>query len=241
MAKPGATGTCPVCHREVIPKCGEIKTWHWAHKSLKDCDTWYEPESDWHFEWKKLAGLENTEIVIRKPDGIHRADIKIDGLVIELQHSPLPLHEVREREAFYGSMIWVLDGTAIGKFWIERWISKNDTFYLKYEGKLKAWVDEIKKTKYYHFPSLTINSFYWRNEYQAPGYYDPFPQKEMPSMPAPIKRWRKVPLDVRSIVLEDVLVKTNNGFCDILSKQQFKDRYFRRPSEPKRQHSLFDL
>jgi len=242
MAEPGATGTCPVCHYEVIPKCGEIKTWHWAHKSLKECDTWYEPESEWHFGWKKLAGLENTEIVIRKQEGIHRADIKIGGLVVELQHSPLPLAEVRERETFYGSMIWVLDGTSIGKFRIERWISKNDTFYLKHESDLRAWVNEIKKTKFYHFPKITIDSFYWQNEYHADGYYGPFPLKEMPVVPNPIKKWKRVPLNVRPIVLEDVLIKTNNGFCDIISKSQFVNRYFKRPkftTTPKK--SLFNF
>ena len=39
---------CPFCNGIVIAKCGEIMSHHWAHKSLKECDDWYEPETDWH-------------------------------------------------------------------------------------------------------------------------------------------------------------------------------------------------
>lgn len=41
----------------------------------------------------------------------HVADVKtIGGLVIELQHSAMSLEELRSREAFYGHMIWIVDG-----------------------------------------------------------------------------------------------------------------------------------
>jgi len=43
--------------------------------------------------------------------GEHRADIlAIDDCVVELQHSHLSARDIREREAFYGKMIWLLDG-----------------------------------------------------------------------------------------------------------------------------------
>jgi hypothetical protein len=44
--------------------------------------------------------------------GPHRADVVADdGTVVELQHSPISLQEIRAREDFYGhdSMIWVFD------------------------------------------------------------------------------------------------------------------------------------
>lgn len=45
--------------------------------------------------------------------GPHRADIRRDdGNVIELQHSAISSEEIREREAFYERMIWVIDGRA---------------------------------------------------------------------------------------------------------------------------------
>jgi hypothetical protein len=42
--------------------------------------------------------------------GQHRADIcTAEGLVVELQHSPLDPRVIAEREAFYGNMIWLFD------------------------------------------------------------------------------------------------------------------------------------
>jgi hypothetical protein len=42
--------------------------------------------------------------------GIHRADIVTpSGLVIELQHSSIPVDEITERERFYQNMIWLID------------------------------------------------------------------------------------------------------------------------------------
>lgn len=240
-AMPGAQGTCPICHAEVIPKCGEIKTWHWAHKSLSECDTWYEPESDWHFGWKKLAGLENTEIVIKGPNGIHRADIKINGLVIELQHSPLSPKDVRERESFYGSMIWVIDGDSVGEFRVEQWISKNDTYYLKWEGKLKSWINEIQKTKFFHFRRLEIHTYYWQNAYRETDYYPYTTYNKMPVQPAPVKFWKPARLSAYPMVLEDILVKIDEKFCRIVSKPEFMRTYFGRTAAQKKQNSLFNF
>ena len=42
--------------------------------------------------------------------GEHRADIRTPRGMIELQHSPIAPEEIREREALYGRMIWLLDG-----------------------------------------------------------------------------------------------------------------------------------
>ena len=40
----------------------------------------------------------------------HRADIRLpSGLVIELQHSSIATNDIKERESFYGNMIWVFD------------------------------------------------------------------------------------------------------------------------------------
>jgi hypothetical protein len=108
-AAPGATGTCPICRETLRPRCGEIVTWHWAHKSVIDCDPWQEPETEWHRHWKQFASEDRVEVV----RGGHRADlISPDGAVVELQHSPISPEEIREREEFYGRMIWLLDGSA---------------------------------------------------------------------------------------------------------------------------------
>jgi competence protein CoiA len=106
-ARPGNCGHCPQCQGEVIAKCGDIKVWHWAHMA-RDCDPWSEPETAWHLGWKARYPEACREVVM----GPHRADVRLpDGTVIEFQHSSISEDEIREREAFYGRMIWVIDGS----------------------------------------------------------------------------------------------------------------------------------
>lgn len=103
-ASPSMKGVCPVCQSEVISKCGEIKIWHWAHK-VQDCDLWHENESKWHIDWKSKFPEEWREVTIGK----HRADVKTEKLVLELQSSSISSEEIRERELFYGKMIWLVN------------------------------------------------------------------------------------------------------------------------------------
>lgn len=109
-ATPGAVAFCPTCSSPtpLRAKCGKARkqVWHWAHVA-KDCDPWHEPEGAWHLGWKRLAPKGCTEVTMAP----HRADIRLpDGLVIELQASSIDGVEIREREQFYGRMIWLLDG-----------------------------------------------------------------------------------------------------------------------------------
>jgi len=60
--------------------------------------------------WKSIVRESRCEVVIRHGGITHRADIVGNrNTVIELQHSPISPDEVRARERFYGSMIWVFD------------------------------------------------------------------------------------------------------------------------------------
>lgn len=123
-ATPKAYGSCPLCSGLVLAKCGEIKIWHWAHAKDADCDTWYEPESDWHYHWKMTFGKEQAEVVIKKQDKWHIADILTEGaVVIELQHSPIQNTIIRKREEFYGDkMLWLVDGSPFKhNFFIKDW------------------------------------------------------------------------------------------------------------------------
>lgn len=107
-ASPLAQATCPLCMKPVIPKCGEIVSWHWAHLAGLDCDPWGEAETPWHAYWKSLLPSDQVEVIRNG----HRADIvHSSGRVIELQHSPISPEEIRERENTYGSMLWLFDGT----------------------------------------------------------------------------------------------------------------------------------
>ena len=108
-ATPKAEGWCSMCEEKLIPKCGRIVTHHWAHRG-EDCDPWREPETEWHRYWKSLVPPEYSEVTIPKNGILHRADIVTrNGVVIELQHSPLGVDEIEDREAFYGQMIWLFD------------------------------------------------------------------------------------------------------------------------------------
>lgn len=106
-----ADAKCPCCDSDVIPKCGKINIWHWAHKNNKDCDTWSEAEGPWHQSWKKEFPDSWHEIVMGE-NREHRADIRTPSeLVIELQHSNINADEVKERECFYQHMIWFFDAS----------------------------------------------------------------------------------------------------------------------------------
>jgi len=101
---------CPLCNGNVIGKCGEIYNWHWQHVKDRDCDPWQEHETAWHREWKAQFPIDWQERILQR-DGIkHRADILTpQGVVIEFQNSPISGNEIREREAFYGEMFWVVN------------------------------------------------------------------------------------------------------------------------------------
>lgn len=111
--RPKLRGHCPHCGEEVVSKCGRVNVWHWAHKSTEVCDPWWENETDWHRAWKDRFPKEWQEMSAVDPrtGETHIADVKTSyGLVVEFQHSPMPLKEMEARERFYGNMIWIVDG-----------------------------------------------------------------------------------------------------------------------------------
>lgn len=110
LAIPNEHAICPLCDGEVISKCGDVKIWHWAHKVNQECDDFKESESEWHRTWKEYFQEANREVLIKKYGNTHYADIKTDyGLVIECQNSSISFQKIRERESFYGEMIWIFN------------------------------------------------------------------------------------------------------------------------------------
>jgi hypothetical protein len=111
-AQPNLSGECPVCGRPMVARCGEVRVRHWAHKGRRLCDPWWENETEWHRAWKDQFPVDSQEIVCYAEDGErHIADVKTHGgWVIEFQHSNIRPDERRSREAFYQSLIWVVDG-----------------------------------------------------------------------------------------------------------------------------------
>lgn len=108
---------CPCCGGKTVQRRGQKNIAHFAHARGSECsDNWhYEEMSEWHREWQEKYPVECREVVLEK-DGIkHRADVCINGTVIEFQHSPISAKEFNERNAFYTStgnkLIWLFDET----------------------------------------------------------------------------------------------------------------------------------
>lgn len=112
----GGRGKCPTCPSEMIAKCGEDVMHHWAHKSKMKCDPWWEPETQWHRDWKNHYP-ENWQEVIKHDETTgekHIADVQTkDGLTIEFQHSAIKPEERVAREGFYKNMVWIVDGARL--------------------------------------------------------------------------------------------------------------------------------
>lgn len=115
-SQPGMRGTCINCQSGTLAKCGQVKIWHWAHKSKRSCDPWWENETEWHRAWKNRFPVEWQEKIHTDPvtGEKHIADVKTASeLVIEFQHSAIQPSEIKSREAFYTNMVWVVDGTRL--------------------------------------------------------------------------------------------------------------------------------
>ena len=106
----GLAAVCSGCGAFMVPKCGKIKIWHWAHETNEDCDAWSDGETEWHLGWKANFPKESVEVHIDRDGTKHYADVLTPkGIVIELQHSPISPDVIKEREQFYRNMIWVFD------------------------------------------------------------------------------------------------------------------------------------
>lgn len=113
---------CPICEQELIQKRGEIREHHFSHigprgtnvRNYVPCsDNWNYDKTDWHIQWQKRFPSECYEKVLSKGDEKHIADIFINNIVVEFQHSSISLEEFRKRNKFYFSLgykvIWVFD------------------------------------------------------------------------------------------------------------------------------------
>lgn len=104
---------CPCCGGEVIIKNGLTNISHFAHKTLKDCDSFTQDTSDWHKDWQERFPLNNREVGLPQGKPIHRADVLAYGFVIEFQHSRITREEFNLRNSFYTSIgkkvIWIFD------------------------------------------------------------------------------------------------------------------------------------
>ncbi|WP_107081617.1 competence protein CoiA family protein [Streptomyces sp. SBT349] len=128
---PSGRAACPLCAGVIRARCGQVNIWHWAHVSGGDCDSWSEPETDWHRAYQRIVPADRREV----PMGTHRADlVSANGAVVELQHSSLS-DEIAAREAHYGAMNWLFD--AREAYWSNRLILRpgRDDSYVSFRWK----------------------------------------------------------------------------------------------------------
>lgn len=132
---------CPHCKKDVIPRCGSIKIWHWAHKA-DECIYNKEPETQWHLEWKYRAlklGLEIEKDVLGERK--HIADIynPKTNKVIEIQHSPISIDDIRDRCTYYSindiNLEWMFDRT-----------NKYDKDNIKFEKMIEPGIYKYEET-----------------------------------------------------------------------------------------------
>lgn len=112
-ALPNEKYHCPFCKRAVILKAGSIKIHHFAHEAALDCTNDNSEITEWHIEWQKSFGLENAEKIIKIGKHTKIADININNVIVEFQHSPITYQEAKERSVFYTldnrKCIWIFD------------------------------------------------------------------------------------------------------------------------------------
>lgn len=152
-AQKGAKGICPSCGSELIAKCGDQKINHWAHKGNRNCDPWWEPETEWHRSWKNNFDVEWQEVSLTDENTgeRHIADVRTaHNLVIEFQHSSIIPEERQSREKFYKEMVWVVDGTRLKRDkprflkWMQYYHIKNKYLYtIEFPDEVfpKNWLD----------------------------------------------------------------------------------------------------
>ncbi len=153
--QPKQQGICPNCSQPVIAKCGKQKIWHWAHRNITSCDSWWEPETEWHRSWKNNYPIEWQEISLfdEQTGEKHISDVRTThNLTIEFQHSAIKPEERFSRENFYKNMIWVVDGTRLQRDYTRfrkgtennfKRTSKKGYYFVDYPNEVfpKSWLN----------------------------------------------------------------------------------------------------
>ncbi|MFA5038617.1 MAG: competence protein CoiA family protein [Candidatus Omnitrophota bacterium] len=111
-AQPGLPGICPACKSPLVAKCGKVRVPYWSHRGKRNCDIWWENETEWHRNWKDKFPKDWQEVIHSAENGErHIADVKTDqGWVLEFQYSKINPDERKAREAFYKKLVWIIDG-----------------------------------------------------------------------------------------------------------------------------------
>lgn len=119
-AKRGVNYYCPDCNTQLIVKKGPKKIHHFAHKcelenNKRECayHSRKNKMTDWHKGWQGFFSKECVEYILEYNGKKRIADVLINNVVFEFQHSDITLNEFRDRNIFYNSLgykvIWIFD------------------------------------------------------------------------------------------------------------------------------------
>lgn len=138
---------------EVVAYVGLYRQ-YWKYLSDKpQLPPGYEDETEWHASWKKALRDDACEVICGE-NNEHRADIRTNRYVIEIQKSSIDGRDVLERNAFYKRLmekrlIWIVN---VVKPWRDKRIvttlspdHKDGTFVIKWSYAWK-WTLEISDT-----------------------------------------------------------------------------------------------
>lgn len=111
LATPRAEAYCPLCGEDVIPKCGHINAWHWAHKPASLCEHG-QGDTYWSLAWKMFFPVDQIEIPVTVGGKTRIADIVTDhGKLIRLEQGATSVSEIIDWERFCNvggySTIWL--------------------------------------------------------------------------------------------------------------------------------------
>lgn len=153
----GQRGICPCCGSETVAKCGDFKEWHWSHLSLIDCEYSNREMTEWHRSWQEKFPIECREIFMK--DSVtgerHFADVYVNEMAIEFQHSPISHDEIWNRINFYTDnhkkkMVWVLDISEKEKIIQKAYKKKEKEILIREEQKrynpMFKYINEIAAT-----------------------------------------------------------------------------------------------
>lgn len=151
QAQKGNKYYCPVCHAFLIIREGKINAKHFAHEAESCTDNWHYDMSEWHRKMQGYFDIKNREVIIKKGEKIHRADIMVGNIVIEFQHSPITAEEFAKRNAFFADtgkrIVWVFDVSEQFRNHTIDYADNSDTSYI-WKNPLRIFSTGDKITDY---------------------------------------------------------------------------------------------
>ena len=215
-AQPGLTGKCRDCGHPMVAKRGQHRVWHWAHWKSKDCDPWWEPETEWHRSWKNQFPAAWREIGQTAQSGErHRADVKTErGLVLEFQYSALREAERVSREEFYTRLVWVVHAN--------RRRRDRKKFFFSLSGPLNPAAWSLGTFSIHRDDSALLRDW---GKSRAPVYFD-FGETEQGESPL----WRLYPLSDSMLAYLTPVVRAEfvKAHCDGVNFEEMFDHVFAR-------------